>query len=186
MRLRPAVAARADGGVHVEAVVGDELVEVARAVRDEPDLEAVLAQELEGGQGIVVQAEVVRALPAALDLDRALARAGAVAAHPAHDPLRERVPDLLVVLELGVLLQRLQCLDARLLVERRIEVEPVLLAGVAVRLGTELRPGPGDREVDVEENGFQEQSGAEDSLRRRGHLRRRTRRRPDPAGVPEP
>ncbi len=47
MRLRAAEGARADRAVGVEPVMGDELVQVAAAVRDQADLDAVLAQRRE-------------------------------------------------------------------------------------------------------------------------------------------
>ena len=67
--------ARCDCSVDVQPVVGHELVQVAGAVGDQADLEAQLAEVPERRHRIVVEAEVVRALPAALDVDRALAGA---------------------------------------------------------------------------------------------------------------
>src|SRR5205085_9290551 len=123
VRLDPAVRPRADRRVDVEPVVEHELVEVADAVRDEREPEPEAPQLPEHRQGVLVQVEVAVLLPGPLDRDGALARALAVAAHAAHDPLRELDPDLLVVPELRVPLERLDGSRARLLVPRRVELE---------------------------------------------------------------
>ena len=102
VRLRPAVALRADGDVDVELVVARERLEVALPVRDQPDPEPVRPERLEHGHGVVVEVEVGVDLPATDDLDGAGARAVGVAAHAADDVLGERDPDLLVVHELRV------------------------------------------------------------------------------------
>src|SRR5205807_8313861 len=85
--------------------------------------------------------------------DGALVRALGVAAHAADDPLRERNPDLVVVLEFRMPLQRRHCGLARGCVTRRVEGEPVALAEPPVPLRPELWTGPDEREVDVEEDG---------------------------------
>ena len=78
-----------------------------------------------------------------------------VAAHPEHDLLGERDPDLLVVHELVVALERLDRSDARVRVAVRVEREPVPLPDAPVPLRPQLRPGPKQREVDVEQDGLQ-------------------------------
>ena len=75
-----------------------------------------------------------------------------VAAHAADDVLGERDPDLLVVDELGVRAQILERGEPGGLVASRVEVEPVGGADPPVRLRPELRPGPREREIDVEEH----------------------------------
>ena len=103
--------------------------------------------------------------PAALDLDRAVADARAVAAaHAADDALGERNPDLLVVLELRVFLEALDSVDPRLLVALRVEVETVVPARATVGIGAQLGPRPGQCEIDVEEDRAEGQTTAEDSL----------------------
>ena len=79
--------------------------------------------------------------------------AGAIAAHAEHDALREREPDLVVVLELGMPLQVDERGVPRVLVPRGVEREPVPLAGADVALRPELGAGPDEREVDVEQDG---------------------------------
>ena len=85
-----------------QPVVRDELVEVAARVRDEPELEPARAQLGEHRQRVLVELEVLGVLPGPRHLDRALVGRVGVAAHAADDPLGERDPDLLVVLELRV------------------------------------------------------------------------------------
>ena len=152
MRLRPPERAGAERRVDLQAVVRDEGVEVAAGVRDEPELQPLRAQLLQHGRRVLEQLEVLGVLPGPRHLDRALVGAVGVAAHAADDPLGEGDPDLLVVLELGMALDPLDRPLARLAVARRVELEAEALAQAAVALGAELRPGPGDREVDVEEN----------------------------------
>ena len=77
------------------------------------------------------------------------------AAHATDDVLGERDPDLLVVLELGVHAQVGERRDPRGLVALRVEAEPVRVPHPPVRLGPELRPGPGEGEIDVEQDGSQ-------------------------------
>ena len=64
-----------------------------------------------------------------------------LAAHPADDPLGEGEPELLVVAELRVTLERVDRGGAGLRVPRRVEVEPVALAQPPVALGPEIGPG---------------------------------------------
>src|SRR5207244_1102421 len=134
-------------------VVDDEGIEVTHAVRDEPELEAGSAQQLEHRHGVLVQVEVAVLLPRLLDRDGALTRAVALAAHAADDPLRERDPDLLVVLEVRVTLEVDERRDASLLVPGWVELQAELLASAAVALRAELGPRLREREVDVEEDG---------------------------------
>ena len=121
VRLRPAVALRAHRDVDVEQVVARELLEVALAVRDQPDPEPVAPHLLEHGHGIVVEVEVGVVLPAPHDLDGAGPRPVGVAAHATHDVLGERDPDLLVVDELGMGAQTGERSEPRLLVAVGIE-----------------------------------------------------------------
>ena len=102
-----------------------ERLEVALAVRDQPDPELVAPERLEHGDRIVVEVEVGVDLPAADDLDGARARAVGVAAHAADDVLGERDPDLLVVHELGVHPQVGERREPRGLVAFGVEAEPV-------------------------------------------------------------
>src|SRR5262249_56609278 len=89
------------------------------------------------------------------DLDRAGVGGVRVASHAPHDPLREAEPDLVVVLELGVAAEIDESGLARGLVARRVEAKLVALTCAHVSLGSELRPRPSEREVHVEEDGFQ-------------------------------
>jgi hypothetical protein len=75
-----------------------------------------------------------------------------VSSHTADDVLGEEDPDLLVVLELGVVPQILDCGDTSLVVPGRVEIEAASLAGALVPLRPEQGPGLAEREVDVEEN----------------------------------
>ena len=84
----------------------------------------------------------------------ATAETASLAAHPADDVLREADPDLLVVLELGMVLEVLDRGRPCRLVAVGVERQPVARTGGAVALGPEQRPRLGQREVDVEENGF--------------------------------
>src|SRR5919198_1592216 len=153
VRLRPAVRARAHSRVDVEPVVDDERIEVASAVRDEPDLQADAPQLVEHGKRVLVEVEVAVLLPRALDRDRAVVGQLARAAHAADDALRKRDPDLLVVLELGMSFERLHGGRASLLVARRVEPQAELLAAAAISLRPQFRPRLRQREVDVEEDG---------------------------------
>ncbi len=105
VRLDPPVQPRADHRVDLERMVRDELGEVALAVRHEADPQAVTPELVERRQRVLVEREVLVPLPLANHLGRALARAVRVAAHAAHDLLRERDPDLVVVHELALALE---------------------------------------------------------------------------------
>ena len=94
-------------------------------------------------------------LPAARDLDGAVVRGVSLATHPAHDPLGEAEPDLVVVLELGMAVEVDERCVAGRLIAGRIESQAVALAGADVAVRPELRPGPREREVHVEEDGLQ-------------------------------
>ena len=131
--------------------MGDELVEVPRGVREEADQDPPLAQEVQHRQRVVVELEVLRAHPAPLHLGRGPTRV-ALAAHPDDDPLGEENPDLLVVVELGMALELADRSRARLLVARRVEVEPVAEPKPLVALRPEIGPGPRKSEVDVEDH----------------------------------
>ena len=117
-----------------------------------PSLSPCARSSASTGTHVVVEVEVLRVLPEPGHLDREVARRVRVAAHPADDPLGEREPELLVVAQLGMPLERLDRGRARLGVARRVELEPVALAEPPVALGAEVRPRLGEREVDVEEN----------------------------------
>ena len=112
----------------------------------------VPAQLVQHGQRVLVQREVLVALPLAHHVRRTRPCPGRVTAHPQDDLLGEGDPDLLVVHELVVALQRLDRSRTRLVVAIRVEHEAVALADSAVSLGPELRPGSKQREVDIEEN----------------------------------
>ena len=112
------------------------------------------AQLGESGQGVLVEREPLVQLPGGDELDGALTPPP-LAAHPADDLLGERDPELVVVGVVGVTLERVERRRPRLLVQLRVEPEPVPLADLAVALRPELWPGPGEREVDVEDDGFQ-------------------------------
>ena len=106
-------------------------------------------QLFEHGQGVVVQLEVLCALPGVRHLLRACVRL-ADAAHADDDSFGEEHPDLLVVVELRSTLERRDRAAARVVIPRGIEFEPEPLAEPAVALGPEVRSGLRDREVDVE------------------------------------
>ena len=132
-----------------------ELLKVPLAVRDEADLQGMAAQHRQHRQRVLVQREVLVSLPLPHHVLGARARAGRVAAHAEDDLLGERDPDLLVVHEVALRLQLLDRGRARSLVAARLQVEPVPLPDAAVSLGAELRAGPEEREVDVEEDRLQ-------------------------------
>src|SRR2546423_7200645 len=138
-------------------MVRDECLQVAPGVRDEPELEALGPQLRQHGQRVLVELEVLGVLPGLRHRDGAIVSRVGVAAHAADDPLCECDPDLLVVLELGVALDALDGPLARRRVARRVELQPEALTESLVPLRPELRPGPGDREVDVEEDGLDHQ-----------------------------
>ncbi len=155
VRLDLAVVAGGDGHVGVQAVVADELAEVARAVRDEADLEPVPAQLFEHRLDVLVDVEVVGVLPRMLDLLGDRPRRRRVSAHADDDSLRELDPELLVMAEVRMLLQRLERSRPRLVVPRDVELDPVTAPDAEVSLGPELGAGTGEGEVDVEEDGFE-------------------------------
>src|SRR5436309_3150571 len=138
-------------------MVCDECAQVAPGVRDEPELEALGPQLRQHGQRVLVELEVLSVLPGLRHRDGAIVGRVSVAAHPADDPLGECDPDLLVVLELRVALDALDGPLAGGRVTRRVQLQPKSLAESLVPLGPELRPRPGDRKVDVEEDGLDHQ-----------------------------
>ena len=128
-----------------------------------PRLQTRGAQGAEHGQRILVELEVMRMCPRALHLDGC----GIRVARPTHaldDPFREEHPDLLVVVQLWMSLQRCECRTSSLVVARRIELEPVAAPEAHVTVGAEVRAWSGDREIDVEDDSSEH--GADDSLRR--------------------
>ena len=76
------------------------------------------AQLGEDGSGVLVQLEVLVQLPAARDVDGAGVRRRLLAAHAEHDPLGEREPDLVVVIELRVPLEQFESAASRAAVKR--------------------------------------------------------------------
>ena len=100
-------------------------------------------------------------LPLPHDVERARPRARAAATHALHDLLRERDPQLLVVDEVGVSLEVLDRGPSRIVVPLGLEAQAMAGADPAVALRPELRPGPEQREVDVEQNGLEH--GSEDT-----------------------
>ena len=88
VRLRLAVMERADPGVDLERVMPREVAHVARGVRDEPDLQPRRAQLVEHGHDVLVELEVLVALPAARELDGARRATRARAAHADDDRAR--------------------------------------------------------------------------------------------------
>ena len=105
MRLRPAVTLRADRDVDVELVMPRERLEVALPVRDQADPEPVGRSASSTGSRRR-RGRSWRGSPSGgRSRRRRRGRRRCVAAHAADDVLGECDPDLLVVLELGVLLQ---------------------------------------------------------------------------------
>ena len=155
VRLDAPMPLRAHDRVDFEPMVRRELVEIALAVRHETDLDPVTPQLVEHGQRVLVQREVLVPLPLAHHVSGALAGFPGIAAHPEDDLLRERDPDLLVVHELVVALERLDRSQPRVRVEAGLEREPVPLPHAPVPLRPQLRPGPKQGEVDVEQDGLQ-------------------------------
>src|SRR3954454_23232161 len=154
VRLRLAVNARRQHRVDCDAVMRDEDVEVAAGVGEEAELQLAIAQIVEHRQRVLEELEVVGALPRAGHLERAGVRV-AGAAHPLDDPLREQDPDLLVVVELRVALQRRDRIASRLLVAFGDEVEAETRAEPAVALGAEIGSRLRESEVDVEDDRLQ-------------------------------
>ena len=172
VRLRAAVALRADGDVDVELVVARELLEVALPVRDQADPEPVRRGEPRAPAGRRRRGRSWRGSPSGGRSRPRTPRPVGVAAHAADDVLGERDPDLLVVLELRMRPQVVECREARRFVASGVEAEPVRVPDAPVRLRPELGPGPREREVDVEEDGPEHAP----SIGRR--------RRPAPSGCP--
>ena len=136
----------------------DERAEIAARVRDEPDLHAPLSEELQDGQDVLVELEVLRGEPPVGDRLRDRAARLALAAHPADDVLGEAQPDLLVVLELGVLLEVEHRGGTRLGVALGVEVEAEPLPRFVVPARPEQGPWLCQGEVDVEEDRFDRQT----------------------------
>ncbi len=167
-------------------MVDDELLEVALAVRHEPDLEVVTPQLLDHRQRVLVEREVLVPLPLTHHVGRALARPVRVAAHAADDLLRERDPHLVVVHELALAAQPLDRRDPRVRVAVGVERQPMPLAEAAVPLRAELRPRPEEREIDVEQHGSEHADSRIDGVPRgngRGEVGG-TGVPPHPIGVP--
>jgi hypothetical protein len=141
-----------DPGVHVEPEVAHEGIEVAARVGDEPELHPLEPEVRQHGERVLVEIEVRRVEPPGRDGFRHRADARAPAAHPPDDVLREADPDLLVVLELGVVAEVLDRRGSRLGVEGGIERQPVPLPGRPVALGAQQGAGLREGEVDVEED----------------------------------
>ena len=150
VRLRLPVRSRGEDGVGRQPVVNDELLQVPRRVREQPDLQPMFPHRRQRRQRIVVQLEMNRMRPAPLHLHRC--RIGvAPAAHPQDDPLGEEHPDLLVVIQLRMPLHLRERSRARLVVPGRLEVEPVSEPERPVSVRSEVRPRPCEGEVDVED-----------------------------------
>src|SRR5262249_14964949 len=130
--------------------MGDELVKVADAVRDEAELELVRSQIVEHGKNVLVELEVLRDLPAALDLRRALGGDRLGSAHADEDLLGEEVPDRVVVQELRVALDVEDCGIACRFVRGDVELDAVTGRDARVPPRRQLRAGAAEREVDVE------------------------------------
>src|SRR4051795_9420725 len=143
VRLGLAVGARTDRGIDVEIVVPDELIEIASRIRDEAELEPVLTELRERRQDVFEDLEVVRVLPCACHLDRAFVGAIGVAAHAADDLLSEEHPNLLVVVELRVPLERRDGVRPRIRVALGFELDPEPLAQPLVALRAEIGAGLG-------------------------------------------
>ena len=132
----------------------DELLEVALAVRDEPDPEPVTPQLVEHRKGVLVEREVLVPLPFADHLGRARACGTRIAPHPEDDLLGERDPDLLVVDELVIVLQRLDRTSAG--GAYRLDRASARAARRAAGSPRAPAPAPAEEgEVDVEENRLQ-------------------------------
>ena len=97
-------------------------------------------------------------LPLVDDVPRAGSRAVPGAAHPLDDVEREPHPDLLVVLELGVVLEVGDSGEPRRLVQGGIEREAVAQPGARIAVRPELGPGTEQGEVDIEEDCAQHRS----------------------------
>src|SRR5439155_22412457 len=113
--------------------------------------------------------EVLRVFPGTRPLGRSFVGAIRVAAHAADDLLREEGPDLLVVVELRMALERLDGVRPRLRVSGRVELEPEPPAESPVALRAEIGARLGNREVDVEENSLKRHHSACSSPRAPRH-----------------
>ena len=109
-----------------------------------------------------VALEVVGVLPRTCHLGRGGVGIAA-AAHAHDDALGEEHPQLLVVVELGVPFERIERGPPGLVVQRGVEREPISAPDPDVAVGPEVRPGHGDREVDVEDDGAKLRHAADDS-----------------------
>ena len=164
MRLHPSVRAGVDDRIDVEAVMRDELREVANSIRDEPELERMRAQFVQHRQDVLVELEVLGSLPAALDLGRARRGDLVRPAQADEDVLGKGVPDRLVVHELRMTLQIERRRLTRLVVPGHVQLDAVSRRDACVALGRQLRPRTAEREVDVE------QDRAQRHTRAAGHL----------------
>ena len=136
----------------VEPVVGDELVEVPRRVREQPDLQPALrAASTSAGSASSYSSKCAECAQRR-SISTAAAIGVAPAAHAEDDPLGEEHPDLLVVVELGMPLHLRERRRARLVVPRRVELEPVAAPELPVPVRPEVRPRPCEGEVDVEDD----------------------------------
>jgi len=104
----------------VAARIG-EVAHVARRVRHETDLQTRVPQLVEHGHDVLVELEVLVALPPARELHGHDVRHRLRAPHADDDPLGERDPDLFVVLELRVPRQIDERSVSCVLVPRRLE-----------------------------------------------------------------
>src|SRR5882757_370473 len=119
--------------------MASEVEYVSGGIGDEADLETGCSKRLEYGLHVLVDLEVLMVDPAARQLERHVLRHGARAAHADDDALRERDPDLLVVVELRMALQLEESRSARRFVAGHLEREAVALAAAHVALGHQLR-----------------------------------------------
>ena len=135
MRLDAAVRPGVDDRVDVETVVRDELRQVADAVRDEADAEPGGAQLLEDQQCVLEELEVLRHLPALLDLGRAFGRDLLRSAHAEEDLGGEAMPDRVVVQQLGMALEVERGRFSRRLVPLDVERDSVSPRDARVTVG---------------------------------------------------
>ncbi len=125
-----------------------------------PIFEPVTPQLVEHRERVLVEREVLVPLPLADHVGRARAGAARIAAHPEDDLLGERDPDLLVVDERVVVLQRLDRGGARVRVRGRGRApSPCRSPTRRYPSGPSSGPGPKEREVDVEQDGLQHERG---------------------------
>ena len=102
----------------------DELLEIALTVRYEPDHEPVTPQLVERGERVLVEREVLVPLPFTDHLGRTRACSTGIAPHPENDLLGERDPDLLVVNEIAIVLQRLDRARTGVVIATRSSASP--------------------------------------------------------------